>query len=69
MVQDIASASTALHQNNVAGEVGVAVLDRTLDTAQVQAQAVTEMIESAGSVAGATAVSDPALGNNVNLLV
>ena len=69
MVQDIASASTALHQSNVAGEVSTAVLDRTLDTATAQAQAVTEMIESAGSVAQATAVSDPALGNNVNLLV
>ena len=68
MVQDIASASTALHQSNVATEVSTAVLDRTLDTATVQGQAVTSMIESAGSVAGATAVSDPALGNNVDLL-
>ena len=68
MVQAIASASTTLHQSNVAGEVGTAVLDRTLDTATVQAEAVTSMIESAGPVAQATAVSDPALGNNVDLL-
>lgn len=68
MVNDVASASTALYQNNVAAEVNTSVLNSALDTAEVQGQALTDMMQSANPAAQVTAVSDPALGNNVDML-
>ena len=72
MVENIAAASTAMHQSSLAGEVSASMLKSSLNAAEVQGRAVAEMIDSAAPSAApsaaASVVSDPAVGSRIDLL-
>lgn len=59
---DILSLSTALAQDRVRQGAAVQVQKMTMDSAKLQGDALGKMLESV------KAISDPALGNHINIL-
>lgn len=46
---DIPAMSMGISANNVSNQVAVSVMKKTMDQVEVQGQAITEMMKSAGS--------------------
>lgn len=61
---DIARLSTELATQRLQDQVGVAVMGKALDFASEQGAALAKMLEASSSV---QQISDPALGNRVDL--
>ncbi len=80
MVDSIGSAAMSLSQEQLMNQVQVSLLDKSLENAEAQGQEMVNLIEDAGEVASQQArrsqpavnqqapVTDPALGQNVDIL-
>lgn len=62
---DIAQVSMALAQNQLASDVGVAMLSKALDTSQALGQGMIEMLDSSAMEQSIT----PNLGANIDIRV
>lgn len=65
MSMDIAQVSMALAQNQLASDVGVAMLSKALDTSQALGQGMIEMLDSSAMEQSIT----PNLGANIDIRV
>lgn len=62
---DIAGLSMAMAQNNIGTKIGVAVLGKAMDTAEVQGAQMVQMIDSAAIQRSV----QPHLGGNIDISV
>ena len=62
---DIAGLSMAMAQNNIGTKVGVAVLDKAMNTAEAQGAQLVQMIDSAAMQRSV----QPHLGGNIDISV
>ncbi len=62
---DIAGLSMAMAQNNIGTKVGMAVLDKAMDTAEVQGAQLVQMIDGAAMQRSV----QPHLGGNIDISV
>lgn len=62
---DIAGLSMAMAQNNIGTKVGVAVLDKAMNTAEAQGAQLVQMIDSAAMQHSV----QPHLGGNIDISV
>ena len=62
---DIASVSMALAQTNTLSQVGIAVLDNSMESSQAAGQGIMKMIDAAAMERSV----NPAVGSNFDMLV
>ncbi len=62
---DIAALSTVMAQNELGTQIGIAVLDKSMETAEIAGAQVVQMIDSAAMQRSVT----PYLGGNIDISV
>lgn len=62
---DIAALSMAMAQNNIGTKVGIAILDKNMETAESQGAQIVQMIDSAAIQRSV----QPHLGGNIDISV
>jgi hypothetical protein len=77
MVDSISNASVNMNQAQLMQQVQMSLLDKTLETAEAQGQEMVNLIEESGQAAEqasqpsaqqAAPITDPALGQNIDIL-